>query len=104
MHGVELIGQQLRKDLKDMPKYNYHCSCCNETYEVFHLMDEEVLFCEKCKQKDCLERLPTFTYIKTKPTQEEKRKVGELTKEYIENVKELVKEQKKELEKLEIEK
>ena len=78
-----------------MPRYVYKCKSCGGEMNVRHGISERLHDCLLCEMKDTLYRIPQFTSIVKKEDQSE-RKTGSLVKEYIEENKEILKEQKKE--------
>ena len=69
-----------------MPKYAYRCKDCDSYFEVRHSMSERLEWCDDCNSNS-LTRVPQMPFVlKTKKTNN-KRKVGELVKEYIEEAK-----------------
>ena len=77
-----------------MPKYCYKCSECESEIEVRHGMTERLTDCKGCELKEVLTRIPQLTNIVRKQEQGEK-KTGSLTKEYIEENRRILKEEKK---------
>ena len=77
-----------------MPKYCYKCSECESEIEVRHGIMERLEDCEVCNSKAVLTRIPQLTSIVRKQEQTE-RESGSLVKEYIEENKRILKEQKK---------
>ena len=78
-----------------MPKYCYKCSECGSEVEVRHGMTERLTDCKVCDNQGVLTRIPQLTNIVRKQEQGE-RKTGSLVKDYIQENKEILKEQKKE--------
>ena len=78
-----------------MPKYCYKCSECGSEVEVRHSMSERLTDCKVCNNQGVLTRIPQLTNIVRKQEQGE-RKTGSLVKDYIQQNKEILKEQKKE--------
>ena len=82
-----------------MPRYLYECTECNETETVFHGMNEEHTECSSCGKLDCMQKLLTNSFAIKKPTTSENAQdtgeVGELTKQYIEENRALLKEEQK---------
>ena len=78
-----------------MPKYCYKCSECGSEIEVRHGMTERLTDCKVCDNQGVLTRIPQLTNIVRKQEQGE-RKTGSLVKDYIQQNKEILKEQKKE--------
>ena len=77
-----------------MPKYCYKCSECESEIEVRHGMTERLTDCKVCELKEVLTQIPQLTNIVRKQEQGEK-KTGSLTKEYIEENRRILKEEKK---------
>ena len=77
-----------------MPKYCYKCPECEGEIEVRHGMTERLEDCKLCDNQGVLTRIPQLTNIVRKQEQGE-REAGSLTKEYIEENKKILKEQKK---------
>ena len=78
-----------------MPKYCYKCSECESEIEVRHGITERLTDCKVCDNQGVLIRIPQLTNIVRKQEQGE-RKTGSLVKDYIQQNKEILKEQKKE--------
>tara|TARA_E500000305_G_C3940424_1_gene197222 strand:+ start:70 stop:330 length:261 start_codon:yes stop_codon:yes gene_type:complete len=78
-----------------MPRYVYRCLSCEGHFQSWHGINESKDECDLCSIKDHLIRVPQIPSIKSRPVKE-KHKVGSLTKEYIEQNQELLKEMKKE--------
>ena len=78
-----------------MPKYCYKCSECESEIEVRHGMTERLTDCKVCDNQGVLTRIPQLTNIIRKHEQGE-QKTGSLVKDYIQENKEILKEQKKE--------
>ena len=77
-----------------MPKYCYKCSECESEIEVRHGMTERLTDCKVCDNEEDLTRIHQLTSIVRNQEQGEK-KTGSLTKEYIEENKRILKEEKK---------
>ena len=82
-----------------MPRYNYNCIACGETIMVFHTMDESYVDCEKCEATGSMERVLSRPYIIKQNESNHQSKIGELTKKYIEENRELLKNEKEKLKK-----
>ena len=78
-----------------MPIYVYQCGDCLGEWKTSHLMSEIVEECVWCSSRNIGRKPTNFTSNINK--QEKKKKVGDLTKEFIENSKEDLKNEKKEL-------
>ena len=77
-----------------MPRYNYQCSKCDSYHVIFHLVDEEPPPCPECSASGTLIKQLGVPYFKVTDNTSKTQKIGELTKEYIELNKEILKEQK----------
>tara|TARA_R110000824_G_scaffold275903_1_gene464487 strand:- start:555 stop:821 length:267 start_codon:yes stop_codon:yes gene_type:complete len=80
-----------------MPRYVYHCKECEIVFQKNHSIKEKLTDCEDCETQNSLQRIPSVITTLTKNTGDQKRQVGSLVKEYIENAKEDLKDEKKEL-------
>ncbi len=80
-----------------MPRYRYLCELCEETTDAFHSYDEVLTNCEKCDSEDSLKKILSTPYYGIKKIQPADKKVGEITKKYIEENRELLKKQKEEI-------
>ena len=80
-----------------MPRYTYHCEACEIIFQVAHSIKERLTDCEECNSKDVLKRIPSVPLILNKKENNHKQKVGSFVKEYIENAKEDLKQEKEEL-------
>ena len=77
-----------------MPRYNYRCDICENNIIIFHGINEIYENCENCAEDGTMVKVfSSPIHIKKKPHTKEK-KVGELTKEYIESNKEILEEEK----------
>ncbi len=80
-----------------MPIYTYQCDTCFETWTVRHGMSETVTVCGECGAESVV-RIPSM--VSSAPKNSNKSsKVGELTKEFIENSRKDLKTQRNELDK-----
>ena len=83
-----------------MPRYRYGCAACGEIVIILHSFEETFSDCEKCEQKDTMQRLlSTPIAIKKQGPDVSNKKIGELTKEYIEENRKVLKQQKEEAKK-----
>ena len=78
-----------------MPKYCYRCKECDHEFETRHGIRERLYDCENCNNEQSLSRIPQLTNI-VRTDEVGKQKVGSLVKEYIEENKRILKEEKKE--------
>ena len=78
-----------------MPIYVYECGDCLGEWKTSHLMCETIENCSWCDSRNIARKPSNFSYSGNK--QEQKKKTGDLTKEFIESSKEDLKNQIKEL-------
>ena len=78
-----------------MPIYVYQCLDCLGEWKESHLMSESIEECHWCMSHNIRRKPSNFSYTGKK--QDKVKKVGDLTHEFIENSKEDLKNQKKEL-------
>ena len=78
-----------------MPVYCYKCSECESEIEVRHGMSERLEDCKVCDNQGVLVRIHQLTNIVRKQKENDK-KTGSLVKEYIEENKRILKQEKKE--------
>tara|TARA_R100001509_G_C4776325_1_gene184748 strand:- start:266 stop:535 length:270 start_codon:yes stop_codon:yes gene_type:complete len=79
-----------------MPRYRYRCIDCDNEKVIFHPFDETPsLSCDACLSENSLQKVVGNLYFKTKKTNNNKQEVGQLTKEYIEENKKILEEEKK---------
>ena len=76
-----------------MPKYCYKCTECSGEYEVRHSIAERLEDCKVCNTEGVLIRIPQLTNIIKK--EESERETGSLVKEYIEENKRILKQERK---------
>tara|TARA_Y100000310_G_scaffold333108_1_gene409981 strand:+ start:519 stop:785 length:267 start_codon:yes stop_codon:yes gene_type:complete len=79
-----------------MPRYRYECSNCGVEIIVFHGLEETFSDCEKCEQPNTMKKLLSRPLTLKKPTTTSNKKIGDLTKEYIEENRKVLEQQKKE--------
>ena len=77
-----------------MPRYRYSCSLCDEEFTVMHSWSEIQENCVKCGH-DEIKKLISVPHV-AKNVEPEDKKVGRITKEYIEANREILKQQKQE--------
>lgn len=75
-----------------MPIYSYKCTECETVVSVMHSMNDVLEFCTNCKESGTMIKLLTTPVYKTK--QKKQNAVGDVTKEFIEKNKELLKQEK----------
>lgn len=78
-----------------MPIYTYECFDCHKEWSVIHCMSEKEECCVGCESININRKPSDFTLAFKKRV--ESQKTGALTREFIENSKQELKEQKKEL-------
>ena len=75
-----------------MPRYNYKCSNCEHERVIFHLISETAGDCAECGQPKALVKQLTSPLYVTRHTKAPV--VGEITKDYIDQNRELLEEEK----------
>jgi putative FmdB family regulatory protein len=75
-----------------MPRYRYYCETCDLEFVVLHGINDEFNRCLTCEQETVQKVLSTPIIIKK--TQNNNSKVGDITHEYIEVNKQILKEEK----------
>lgn len=84
-----------------MPTYTYQCLECSHVFDQFHSMSETVEACEKCDAK--VKRLLSKPLNIKKSTNFGKKKPGSVVKQYIKDVKEEIKAEKRRIKSTEYE-
>jgi putative FmdB family regulatory protein len=77
-----------------MPMYSYKCTDCRKTFEIRHGMFFEGQRCIYCYSEDVF-RLPNLSERKASP--KDSKTPGKVVDKYISDVKEEIKQEKKEL-------
>ena len=81
-----------------MPRYRYRCSNCDDEKVIFHEFNEvPSLDCSICLSENTLQKVVGKLYFKTKESNTTGQAVGQLTKEYIEENRKILEEEKKKL-------
>ena len=83
-----------------MPRYLYECKECGNHFDLRHPITQKYEVCGQisdCDQKGALVRIPSFSHVIKKTSSSAGEKVGDLTKEFIEQAREEMKEEKKSL-------
>ena len=80
-----------------MPTYLYKCEKCKEKLTIRHLMSEKVEDCEKCGATKSLKKDYSAPIGLKKKQDSAPTKTGEVTKKFIEEAREELKGDKKEL-------
>jgi putative FmdB family regulatory protein len=78
-----------------MPRYRYFCESCQSDFLVFHGMSEQQVHCILCESGEIRKMLTKPTFIENKKDP----KIGQLTKSYIEQNKEVLENLKEEAKK-----
>lgn len=78
-----------------MPRYRYKCDKCDKEQMIVHLIKHKITNCPVCKGTKCMQKQLTTPNIKIAPSQTE-ASVGDLTNEFIEANREVLKTQKEE--------
>jgi|TARA_R110000824_G_C15228444_1_gene678224 putative FmdB family regulatory protein len=76
-----------------MPRYYYHCNNCHGDFFAHHMMDEKQKDCSLCESVDISKLLTKPLFFEKK---NEKSKTGEITKQYIEDNRKVLKDLKEE--------
>jgi putative FmdB family regulatory protein len=80
-----------------MPRYRYECEKCTRISIIFHTLKEKVTDCSVCGEKDSLRKLLSIPIVRGLNVQEEEQQIGDLTNEKIEENREVLQKQKKEM-------
>jgi len=78
-----------------MPRYRYECANCDDVVIVFHGIKEKFTDCKKCSLENVMKKLLSTPFTVKKQPKTDK-KIGDITKKYIEENREILKQQKKE--------
>jgi len=76
-----------------MPRYDYKCLKCDKTFEAYHSMSEQLENC-LCENQGQVQKVAPFLF---KTEQKSLQKPGQLVKEFIQNSKQEIKEEKQRL-------
>ena len=79
-----------------MPRYCYRCTACEDLVVLSHLSTEIETACPKCGSPHGLVKLLT-NFTTSSPKKRGKRKVGEITEEFIQEATADLKQQKKDM-------
>ena len=85
--------------LIEMPRYRYMCEECTQTFTVLHGINEVLVKCQECNSPQSMRKLLSRPFAPKKATSAPQSKVGDLTKEYIEENRKVLEQQKKEAKK-----
>lgn len=82
-----------------MPRYRYQCSACKTTQTLFHIINKKITECPLCGISNKMKKLLTTPTIVVDNDDTLNKTAGELTKEYIEANRKILKQQKEEAKK-----
>ena len=82
-----------------MPIYKYSCGNCDETTTALHLSNEKLLDCEKCQHSGSLTKMLGRPLVYKTHNSDPAEETGEVTKQFIEENREILKQQQQEAEK-----
>ena len=80
-----------------MPKYFYSCKECEYSFRVYHGPKELLINCPECCSTGVLSRKINKVFIKRQEINHSDPSTGELTKKFIEDNRDILKEYKEEL-------
>lgn len=80
-----------------MPKYTYKCTDCEYSFRAFHGISENLNNCPQCEGEDNLVREINKIFVKKQKTDDSNHRVGDLTKQFIEDNRTILNEYKEEL-------
>jgi putative FmdB family regulatory protein len=80
-----------------VPKYSYRCDECTHSFKAFHRIKEKLNDCPLCKAENTLVREINKIFIKKQEVSNSNKKVGELTKQFIEANRDVLKDYKEDL-------
>lgn len=81
-----------------MPKYTYKCKQCKDIFESQHSMSERLTDCDKCDTLNSLVKIPVSIAVQYRDN-----KTGKIVNDYIEEAKDLLREEKEKISKEEFE-
>jgi len=79
-------------------RYVYHCDKCEKTLVISHLSDETQTQCPECSSAEGFKKVLT-SFSTSTGAKARKQKVGQITEEFIENSREELRQQRKDLDK-----
>ena len=81
-----------------MPIYNYQCTNCEAIITLMHSFDEKHVDCPECMSENSLVKLLNRPFIEKNNTDANaESKTGTLTKKYIEENREILQQQRREV-------
>ena len=84
-----------------MPLYTYECGACKSIFDSRHSIKEPLPGCESCGDVSQLRRIPPVPFI-LKKNENKPAKAGSVVKSFIEEAKQELKREKKELQEREV--
>lgn len=75
-----------------MPRYSYRCNACQQVSTVHHLSSETLSDCSDCDEIGTMVKL--LNRFSTAPKKNLRKKVGQVTEEFIADAREDLKQQK----------
>ena len=82
-----------------MPRYRYCCEKCEETFEMFHSYKEIFTDCVKCDTSGSLKKQLNVPHYARKSMPAEDTKVGDITHQFIEENRDILRQQKQQIKK-----
>lgn len=79
-----------------MPRYRYECQTCGVEFLIRHAISDIRTDCAECGTDNSLKKLLSKPLCINKKSTSKNIKVGEITKKYIEENREILEKQKKE--------
>ena len=80
-----------------MPRYRYMCEECTLTFTVLHGINEVLLKCQECGSLQSMRKLLSTPILIKDDIVINENKVGELTRQYIEENREILQQQKEDV-------
>ena len=80
-----------------MPKYCYFCKSCEEYFDLIHSYREKITECVLCESKDSVYKFLGQPINLNKKTEPNKRPVGKVVTDTIEEIKQEIKSERKTL-------
>ena len=77
-----------------MPLYNYICNNCSNLSEIEHPMDSIIEICSKCNSNGTMKKVPSNFQMLKFDNNNNDSKPGEVVKEYIDELKTTVSQDK----------
>ena len=80
-----------------MPKYLYDCDTCEYSFHVYHRITEKLKDCPQCEASNSLVRKVNKVFVIKETETSSAKKVGELTKQFIEDNRDVLKDYREDL-------